>query len=553
MEETKTLRAKVAELQGIVDEVNRHIQEQVDAIDAAHAAEDSSGSSSPTAGTPYSPYRSENGGTPYSRHDSFSGDYVYSPMLRSVSFVLKGRQSFPRMESTDSADGSASNTMWNGEGLTEVTEVTEVDESGGETKSDAAAATTSRNAAGGSNTPSAAVTPMRSALKGGNGAVSAHRQHQQRLTIETQSPPRDASTTPIAYWEPPEEYSAQFQRVYAGLQLLTTVMTQSMNEERTLRDFLMNHHAQLMEQTSADHETIVFLEGRKDGLEEKTSYQQESLDYAKESERRALERVAQAESDYQQLSAKYQQMVRCEQAALGAAAKYEQLYRDLELQAQKLRNERKHLMDTGMDNNTHCVELELKIEEQAEAYSVLQSELMTREQELAVLTAERDELVKRCLRNGLPGGKSGTAVGTGPGTGGSGSDDPPSPPQARGGGNPASPVRGGASEPSSTLQRGLPGLTNAGPATPAATGPVRSSGLMGRTPSFLSSPLPSSARDGDQSRTSATSSLATPAPASRVYYENTYGRYSTLTPQDRQPSEAFVSMFGSHTKQAGRN
>lgn len=205
-------------------------------------------------------------------------------------------------------------------------------------------------------------------------------------------------------------------------------------------------------------------------------------------------------------------------------------------------------MDSGLDSNVRCMELEARVEEQAEAYSVLQSTLSLKEQELAVLKTERDELLKRFLRNGYLR-SSDAATGSGSGS----SDAPPSPMLARS--SSATSVLSGVPAASSTqrfadiaasgvgqptpLVRGVSGMSGTAPFSPQPSGPVRSPGLSGRTPSFLSSPLPT------------TSSLAvettTPAPVvpPRSYYENSYGRYSTLTPQpDRKPSEVFESMFG---------
>jgi hypothetical protein len=547
MDEAKALRAKIAELQGIVDEVNRHVQEQVDAIEAARAAEDSDGSM-------YSPYRDgPSRDASYSRQGSFCSDYGDSPMLRSVSFVLS-RRSHPGEAGCSPVRMTLeqAQAQWNGEGLSEV------DEPGWESKQDPLPSTGSGR---GGNSGAAALTPIRSAMKSPLATPhTTNTQSKEKLAVDPMSPPRDAA----AYWEPTDEYSAQFRRIYAGMQLLTTLMTHNMNEERLMRNFVVPHHAQLLDQTSADRDTIVFLEGKRDGLEEKTSYQQESLEYAKESERKALERLAQADGEYRQLSAKYQQMVRCEQSALGSAAKYEQLYRDLELQVQRLRNERKHLLDTGVDNNTHCLELEARIEEHAEAYSVLQSELLRREQELSVLQAERDELVKRCLRNGLPSkATSASATTSSSNSAPSRTEESSSPQYSRaasgaGATATASPLRSEATEADSTRQRAFSGagstFLNGRATSPVSQtpGPVRSVGLSGRTPSYLSSPLPSAS-----SLSLHASTLTSPAPSQtqsqRVYYENTYGRYSTLTPQDKQPSEAFISMFGSHSKSVGHN
>lgn len=198
-----------------------------------------------------------------------------------------------------------------------------------------------------------------------------------------------------------EESSPQFLRLYAAMQLLTTSLRHGIEEERILRSFTTNQHFRSLDQCQNDQAVIQELQDKQEYLEEKSSSQQDSLDFCKELERKAGERTASLESEFQQMKTQYLQSVRNEQLALGNAAKFEQMYLDALVQLDKVRKEKKHYMDSGKDFNEKCAELQVQVEDAQEAFSVLESQYQLAEQELGVLRVERDELMKRFLRNGV--------------------------------------------------------------------------------------------------------------------------------------------------------
>jgi hypothetical protein len=531
IEETKALKHKIAELQAVVDAVNARIDEEVAEIDAVRAEEESANNS---PGTPYSPYCRDSILDDSSRRDSFASGDNYSPMLRSVSFILGPRRSTGGSDQSDALSqvrggpASPQRLTWN------IDRATEIDEDGYETKGDSSPLPASRS------TP--VLTPRKSALKGKSSA----------LTVDTTAP-KEAS-------EPPQESSAQFQRIYAGMQLLTTLMSHSMNEERILRNFVVNHHAQLLDQTGSDREKIQYLADKQEYLEEKASAQQDSLDFSKDAERKASDRMAQAETECLQMRAQYLQSVRNEQGAMGTAAKFEQMYLDLRLQLDKVRKEKKHYMDSGLDSTVKFLELEAKFEEQQEALSVLQSKLELSEQELGVVKVERDELMKRFLRNGTYSSSTTSSNGTVQ----EASSSSPAPGAVRA----PSLLRSASASSASAINAAGTALAAGYARTPvAATTPARPSYAL-QSPSCAprayvpdgSLPSPGASTQSSifsrsafpATAAAATSSTPLPPPPQRTYAENTYGRYSTLTPQDRQPSEAFISLFGSHSKSASR-
>lgn len=530
IEEVRTLKHKIADLQGIVDAVNKHIEEQVAEL---CDRPDDEGSGSPQSPGNSSYYYRDSMCSGYSRHDSFAGDF--SPMVdRGVSFILGPRRNLPDLfgDQTPNRDyAEAANTPLTIDGATEI------DEAGNEVKRDLDFSPAPRSHSNG-------ASPIKSALKSSQTKTS-----KGPLAIET--------SASAASYGLSDEPSPQFQRLYAAMSLLTTTLTHSIGEDRILRNFTMDQQFKLMDRTQTDSVTIQYLEDKQEYLEEKCAAQQDSLQFSKELEGRTAERVAVAEAEYQQLKNQYLVCVRNEQAALGNAAKFEQMYLDLRLQLDRVRKEKKQYMDSGMDTNVRCLELEAKIEEDVEAYSVLQSQFQLLEQELGVLKVERDELMKRFLRNGVyPPVLSATTT----------SPVPPSSPlqhQSSTGSFSGTLSRGYsqasvlssapvlASTPAQAPPKSQPfSPAPAVPASVSSPGMYRSNSQQfnngtAQTPG-ASARTPYSARNPAASDNPTLSLRTTFSPLPANHNSNSIGLYSTLTPQGK-PSEAFISLFGNNS------
>lgn len=535
IEEVKTLKHKIADLQGVVDAINKHIEEQVAEL---CDRPDDEGSGSPHSPGNSSYYYRDSLGSAYSRHDSFAGDF--SPMVdRGVSFYLGPRRNLPDLfgDQTPNRDYTEATTPLTIEGATEI------DEAGNEVKRDLDFSPAPRSHSNG-------VSPIKSALKS-----SQTKSNTGPLAIET--------SAGMASFGLSDEPSPQFLRLHAAMSMLTTSLTHSINEDRILRNFTLDQQFKLMDRTQTDSVNIQYLEDKQEYLEEKCAAQQDSLQFSRELEGRTAERVAVAEAEYQQLKNQYLVCVRNEQAAIGNAAKFEQMYLDLRLQLDRVRKEKKHYMDSGMDTNVRCLELEAKIEEDVEAYSVLQSQFQLLEQELGVLKVERDELMKRFLRNGVyPPVLSATSP-----------VPPPSPLQQQSStgsfngslsrGYSHSSVLSSAPVPASTPAQAPPKSQPFSPAPAAPAGmstPSLYRNYSDGTNSSTSAPAPStqqtpgtsartpySVRNPYSSDTPALSLKTTsfsPLPAN--HNSNNIGLYSTLTPQGK-PSEAFISLFGNNS------
>ena len=352
-EETKALRRKIDELQSTVDSVNQHIEDQVrELCDRDDDDENSVGTSS------Y--YHRDSFGSPtFSRQSSF----MDSPMVdRSVSFTLGPRRHLPDFLTTESVSpdrGYVNST------LTTPNAEHKIDHSADDADDygDAQPVDLMSPIALLSN-----ISPMKSALKSSapSRAKQVAKESKSGAFSDCGEVDGDADD---------EECSPQFRRLYAAMQLLTTSMRHSIDEERILRTFTTGQQFHFMDQCQSDEATIRFLEDKQEYLEEKSSSQQDSLAYSKDQERRAVERAASVEEEFLQMRAQYLQSVRNEQVAIGNAAKFEQLYLDLHIQVDKVRKEKKQYMDAGMDSSAKCAELEAKMEDLQEARSVLESEL----------------------------------------------------------------------------------------------------------------------------------------------------------------------------------
>lgn len=555
LEEVKALKHKIAELQGIVDAVNKHIEEQV--AELCDRPEDDDGSGG--FHSPSSYYYRDSMCSTYSRHDSFAGS-EFSPMVeRGVSFILGPRRTLPEFfgDQTPNRDyAEAASTPLTIDGATEI------DEAGVETKRDLDFSPAPRG-----NHTGAGVSPMKSALKNSQ----TKNINKGPLAIET------INATSAPSFGTDDAPSPQFQRLYAAMKMLTTSLTHSIQEDRILRSFTLDQQFKLMDSAQTSVATIQYLEDKREYLEEKAASQQDSLQFSKDLERRTAERVAQAEAEYQQLKSQYLVCVRSEQAAMGNAAKFEQMYLDLRLQLDRVRKEKKQYMDSGMDSTVKCLELEAKIEEGVEAYSVLQSQFQLLQQELGVLKVERDELMKRFLRNGVYPPVL-TATSPSP-------SSPPGPTNQQASNNnsishstsnfshssggtsglprtfsqtsvipntpahktqPFSPVPSSAQAPSGSTPAGLYrssshlSVSSTNGAGGSYSVSAQTPSVLARTPYSLRSPVPPSDVAGLSLKTTSFS----PLPAN--HNSNSIGLYSTLTPQGK-PSEAFVSLFGSNS------
>lgn len=511
-DEVKALKHKIEELQGTVDAINERIEEQVREL-CDHSEDDADAFS---VGGSY--YRRDSMGSGLSRQSSF----IESPMVeRSVSFTLGPRRHLPDFFA---AEASTPNRGYINSTLT--TPLGTAERKTG-LSDDAADYEDVRVVDLNSPLPAPilnTLSPMKSALKSAQSPRARNNNAPRELDINE------------------EESSPQFLRLCEAMQLLTTSLRHGIEEERIIRTFATGQQFRFMDQCHSDQVTIQYLEDKKEYLEEKSSSQQDSLEFAQELERKATERVTAAEVEYQAMKAQYIQSVRSEQAAQGNAAKFEQMYLDLRVQLEKARKEKKQYMDSGMDFNVRCAELEAKVDDAQEAYSVLESQFQLAQQELGVLKVEREELLKRFLRNGTY--PPSTTHSSSPRASVTSSGDTTSvaaDTATQSNGVDRTPAR-------SASQSGLYVNTSAAPFSPSASfrGTVQLSlASLLPTPGGASSGAP--AQSLSRAASSSTQFAPPAAPQPHVPYVPPApqpGMYSTLSPMGKKPSEAYISLFG---------
>ena len=526
-EEVKGLKHKIEELQAVVDAVNQRIEEQVREL-CDH--EDDNDQNSLSGGSVFN--RRDSFCSPYSRHGSF----MESPMVeRSVSFTLGPRRNLPDFFSAEANNltpnrGYINSTLTSPSGTAE-RKISAISDDAADYEDvravDIPVPTTSLPAP-----VLSTLSPVKSALK------VTPRVERSASFMRPQGESKQQHFSE-------EESSPQFLRLYAAMQLLTTSMRHGIEEERILRSFTTEQHFRSMEKSHSDQAVIQELQDRQEHLEEKASSQQDTLDFCKELERTAGERMAAVEFEFQQMKAQYLQSVRNEQVALGNAAKFEQMYLDALVQLDKVRKEKKHYMDASRDFNEKCAELQVKVDDAQEAFSVLESQYQLAQQEVGVLRVERDELMKRFFRNGVypsaPTPRS-TATVAATGTKLSLSDtitDGTSASYA------AMTPNGHSSGPERNLARSFSqssqfGNTFSAPFTPSSTHRTSQNfnGSSMNNASFFSPGL---------NRTASEAQLPPPAPTPHVPYippEPQPGTYSTLSPHGKKLSEAYISLFG---------
>lgn len=512
-DEVKSLKHKIEELQSVVDAVNERIEEQVREL--CDRSEDDNDLHS--VGGSY--YHRDSIGSTFSRQSSF----MESPMVeRSVSFTLGPRRHLPDFFA---AEASTPNRGYINSTLT--TPLGTAERKMG--LSDDAADYEDARAIDIVSPPPAPIlntlSPIKSALKSAQSPRARNNNAPRELDINE------------------DESSPQFLRLCEAMQLLTTSLRHGIEEERIIRTFATGQQFRYMDQCHSDQVTIQYLEDKKEYLEEKASSQQDSLDFSKELERKATERVSAAEVEYQAMKAQYIQSVRNEQAAQGNAAKFEQMYLDLRVQLDKARKEKKQYMDSGLDINVKCAELEAKVDDAQESYSVLESQFQLAQQELGVLKVEREELLKRFLRNAVypPTTPSSSSPRASVATSDTVSLAAESTNGATNGANvDRTPAR-------SFSQASLLASTPAAPFSPTAS-------FRGTVQLSLASLLPSGPPPTQSlSRAPSSTQFVPPAAPPHVPYVPPTpqpGMYSTLSPLGKKPSEAYISLFGATPQSA---
>mmetsp|Transcript_27020 Transcript_27020/g.61188 ORF Transcript_27020/g.61188 Transcript_27020/m.61188 type:complete len:1318 (+) Transcript_27020:423-4376(+) len=196
--------------------------------------------------------------------------------------------------------------------------------------------------------------------------------------------------------------SAQFTRLKVAMQLLSTALAMGVQDEHLLRTFLVSRFDRGEEEVEAAGGRVQTLSDRVDLLQESGDCLMGSLEHAKEVGRLSGERMALVEGEFEALKVSHQALLRAQNTSQGRVSKYELLHSDQALHVERLRQEKVQHLEIARDVSLQSVHLQARLEESEEARMDLQSQLDLNCQELGVLRAERDELMKRFVRPTSP-------------------------------------------------------------------------------------------------------------------------------------------------------
>ncbi len=182
-----------------------------------------------------------------------------------------------------------------------------------------------------------------------------------------------------------------------GLKLSTTWMEHILHEDQEVRKCLMNQVAVVRRRSNQSTNALHELLENNQQLSEQSNELRNTLKFSQEKFDAVQSRLQKLQRDYEDLGKEYFRVMKTEQSASSKMNILEQNLTDIRLQNDKanvlLSNTQHDVQDLKFKN----LQLQGSLEESAECYAVLKTKYDLLLQERDILSAERDEIIKRFL------------------------------------------------------------------------------------------------------------------------------------------------------------
>lgn len=190
-----------------------------------------------------------------------------------------------------------------------------------------------------------------------------------------------------------------YNQLLDGLNLATTLFEHSVNEDRLLRARLLAERDRHCNQELHDQVTLTRMQDQETFLQETRQQLQERVNFAEKKVEQIQQRCRQLEAENEQLHVDYHRATNTEQVHLLRQEKLEQQQKETKAKLDMAKLEWQRQMQAAAELRLEKLKLAGQIEEWAEKCSAAETRLLIARQEIAILTAEKDELIRRYLPN----------------------------------------------------------------------------------------------------------------------------------------------------------
>lgn len=188
-------------------------------------------------------------------------------------------------------------------------------------------------------------------------------------------------------------------RLLEGLNVATLLMEHAIKEERILREGLMNERVRQDSRHQESAVTLTRLQDQGEYLQESKQQLQSTVTFFERKIEQLQQRCSTLEQENLSLNENYHRSLGQERLQALKIEKLEQQYKEVKTKLDAARLELQRQGQALTDMRLANVKLEGKVEEFEEKVNAAETRLLLARQEISILTAEKDELMRRFLPN----------------------------------------------------------------------------------------------------------------------------------------------------------